>query len=149
GVFIVDLDAEAAPTTVNNFVTLARYHYYEGVAFHRIIPGFMVQGGDAVGPLPGTGGPGYQFDDELQGGEGPFYEVGSIAMANSGGNTNGSQFFVVTGDAGVGLPDQYNRFGSVTTGLDVVLGIEAAGSPDRSGQPLEEVVIESVTIIES
>lgn len=149
GVFIIDLDAEAAPATVNNFVTLARYNYYDGVAFHRVMPGFVVQGGDAVGPNPGSGGPGYRFEDELQGGEGPFYEIGSVAMANSGPNTNGSQFFVVTGDNGAALPDLYNRFGSVSTGFDVVEAIEAIGSPDGSGQPLEEVIIESVTIIES
>ncbi len=149
GSFTIELDTEIAPLTVNNFVTLARYHYYDGVAFHRIIPGFVVQGGDAVGDPPGTGNPGYEFADELPTGEAPFYEVGSLAMANSGANSNGSQFFIVTGEQGAALPNQYSRFGIVTEGLDVVLAIEASGSPNGSGQPTEEVVIESITITES
>src|SRR5688572_30015088 len=100
GSFTVALDAKKAPKTVNNFVFLARNKYYDGIIFHRILPGFVVQGGDPQGT--GTGGPGYTFADELPA-EGE-YKIGSLAMANSGPNTNGSQFFVITGDEGVKLP---------------------------------------------
>ncbi|HEV2811066.1 MAG TPA: peptidylprolyl isomerase, partial [Acidimicrobiales bacterium] len=107
GSFRITLDPGRAPRTVNNFVVLARYHFYEGIAFHRIIPGFVVQAGDPMGN--GRGGPGYTVPDELPGpGE---YEAGSVAMANSGPDTNGSQFFVVTGPAGVSLPPSYSLFG--------------------------------------
>jgi cyclophilin family peptidyl-prolyl cis-trans isomerase len=147
GSFTITFDPQAAPLTVNNFVVLSRYHYYDGVAFHRIIPGFVVQGGDATGDPPGSGGPGYEFADELPAGAGPFYEVGSVAMANSGANTNGSQFFVVTGDQGASLPASYSRFGTVTEGMDVVLGIEAIGAAD--GTPSQVVTITGVTITES
>jgi cyclophilin family peptidyl-prolyl cis-trans isomerase len=144
GTMTILLDALAAPRTVNNFVVLARYHYYDGVAFHRIIPGFMLQGGDPEGS--GRGGPGYRFDDELP--KPGRYEVGSLAMANAGPNTNGSQFFIVSGPSGVGLPPQYSLFGKVVAGLDVVSAIDALGSPG-AGKPKEPVVIESVTITES
>ncbi|MFW2380835.1 MAG: peptidylprolyl isomerase, partial [Acidimicrobiales bacterium] len=150
GSYTVELNAEEAPNTVNNFVVLARYHYYDGAPFHRIIPDFVVQGGDPVGPTPGIGNPGYQFDDELPSAlpdSDNYYESGSVAMANSGVNTNGSQFFVVTGANGEGLPPQYSRFGLVTEGMDVVMDIEAAGSP--GGAPTEEIIINSVTITES
>ncbi len=146
GSFTIELDAAAAPKTVNNFVVLARYHYYDGVPFHRIIPGFVIQGGDAVGEPPGTGDPGYSFDDELPA-EGE-YEIGSVAMANSGPNTNGSQFFVITGEQGVALPASYSLFGKVTAGLDTVQAIEAVPT-DGGDSPTEAVVIESVTITES
>ena len=150
GTYTIELDAAAAPNTVNNFVVLSRYHYYDGVAFHRIVPGFVVQGGDAVGPSPGVGNPGYRFDDEL-----PIpdpetelaYQNGSVAMANSGVNTNGSQFFVVTGENGENLPPLYSKFGQVTAGMDVVMDIESVGT--AGGAPTEEVVIESITITES
>lgn len=144
GEFTIELDAARAPATVNSFVFLSRYRYYEGVSFHRIIPGFVIQGGDAVGDPPGTGGPGYAFPDELpQEGE---YEIGSVAMANSGPNTNGSQFFVVTGESGAALPPDYNLFGTVTAGLDVVSDIESVGT--ASGAPSEDIVINTVTITE-
>ncbi|MGH1504445.1 MAG: peptidylprolyl isomerase [Acidimicrobiales bacterium] len=142
GDFTIELDASKAPATVNNFVFLARHHYYDGVTFHRIIPGFVVQGGDAVGNPLGTGNPGYQFPDELPA-EGE-YEIGSVAMANSGPDTNGSQFFVVTGDSGMQLPPQYSLFGTVTEGLDVVMAIEATGT--AGGEPSSDTIIESVTI---
>ncbi len=142
GDFTIELDPARAPLTVNNFVFLARHHYYDGVTFHRIIPGFVVQGGDAVGDPLGTGNPGYQFADELPA-EGE-YEIGSVAMANSGPDTNGSQFFVVTGESGVQLPPQYSLFGTVTEGLDVVTAIEETGTP--GGTPSTETIIESVTI---
>ena len=142
GTMVIALDPAAAPKTVNNFVFLARWHYYDGIIFHRIIPGFVLQGGDPTGT--GTGGPGYRFDDELpQAGR---YKLGSLAMANAGPDTNGSQFFVISGPDGVRLPPSYSLFGEVVTGLDVVEKIDAIGS--RSGTPKERVVIESVTIEE-
>lgn len=146
GAFTMALDAERAPETVNNFVVLARYHFYDDVAFHRIIPDFVIQGGDAVGAPLGTGDPGYSIDDELPA-EGE-YEVGSVAMANSGPNTSGSQFFVVTGPDGASLPPSYSLFGSVTDGFDVVEAIEALPT-DPGDAPTEKIVISSVTITES
>src|ERR1044071_2489127 len=103
GQIVIALDALNAPKTVNNFVFLAAQHYYDGVIFHRIIKGFMCQGGDPTGT--GRGGPGYRFADELP--RPGRYEIGSVAMANAGPHTNGSQFFIVSGQSGVGLPPQY------------------------------------------
>lgn len=144
GAITIELDAEAAPNTVNNFVTLSRYGFYEGVTFHRIIEGFMAQGGDPTGT--GRGGPGYQFDDELpQAGE---YQIGSVAMANAGPNTNGSQFFLVSGDSGVGLPPQFSLFGQITEGLDVLERLQSVPT-DSGDRPVEDVVIDAVTIIEN
>jgi cyclophilin family peptidyl-prolyl cis-trans isomerase len=149
GTFTVALDAKQAPQTVNNFVVLARYHYYDGISFHRIIPGFVVQGGDPTGT--GQGNPGYKFADELP--KPGQYKIGSLAMANSGPNTNGSQFFIITGDQGVSLPPQYSLFGQVTQGMDVVKEIESAGSPaaagDQAGKPTAVVTMQSVTITET
>jgi peptidylprolyl isomerase len=142
GTMVIELDPLAAPKTVNSFVFLARYHYYDGVVFHRIIPGFVLQGGDPTGT--GTGGPGYKFADELP--APGRYQVGSLAMANAGPNTNGSQFFIISGSDGVRLPPQYALFGAVVSGGDVVTKIDALGT--RSGKPTEDVVIESVTIAE-
>ncbi len=143
GTLEIALDPLGAPVTVNNFVFLARWHYFDGVVFHRVIPGFVLQGGDPTGT--GTGGPGYRFADELP--KPGRYELGSLAMANAGPNTNGSQFFVISGPDGVRLPPLYSLFGKVVAGLDVVAAIDAVGT--RSGQPTERVVIESVTIDES
>jgi peptidylprolyl isomerase len=143
GTMTLSLDPVAAPTTVNNFVVLARYHYFDGVVFHRIIPGFVLQGGDPEGT--GRGGPGYRFADELP--RAGRYELGSLAMANAGPNTNGSQFFVISGPDGMRLPPQYSLFGKVVAGLDVVAAIDALGT--RSGSPREKVVIESVSVSES
>jgi cyclophilin family peptidyl-prolyl cis-trans isomerase len=143
GTMTLSLDPVAAPTTVNNFVVLARYHYFDGVVFHRIIPGFVLQGGDPEGT--GRGGPGYRFADDLP--RAGRYELGSLAMANAGPNTNGSQFFVISGPDGMRLPPQYSLFGKVVAGLDVVAAIDALGT--RSGSPREKVVIESVSISES
>ena len=137
------LDAAAAPVTVNSFVFLARWHYYDGIVFHRVIPGFVLQGGDPTGT--GAGGPGYRFDDELP--KPGRYELGSLAMANAGPNTNGSQFFVISGPDGMRLPPLYALFGKVVKGLDVVQAINDIGT--ASGRPNEQVVIESVTIHES
>lgn len=151
GDMTIELDPAAAPETVNNFVVLARYGYYQDVPFHRIIPEFVIQGGDAVGggdpddPTLGAGNPGYAVPDELPA-EGA-YEVGSLAMANSGPNTNGSQFFIITGDNGMGLPPLYSLFGQVTEGLDVVAALNTRGTPG-AGVPTEVVTIRSVTIIE-
>ena len=140
------LDATNAPVTVNNFVVLSRYRYYDGVAFHRIVPGFMIQGGDAVGPQPGAGGPGYTIPDELPTAEGS-YPPGTLAMANSGANSGGSQFFIMaTGSSS--LANDYAVFGHVTAGQDVVDAINALGDPTTE-QPTEEILVESVTITEA
>jgi cyclophilin family peptidyl-prolyl cis-trans isomerase len=146
GLLVVDLDVRSATKTVNNFVVLARYKYYEGIAFHRIIPGFVIQGGDPL--QTGTGGPGYKFEDELP--KAGAYKVGSLAMANSGANTNGSQFFIVSGPAGASLGPQYSLFGQVTQGLEVVKAIEETGiEGTQDGRPSEVVKILSITIKET
>jgi cyclophilin family peptidyl-prolyl cis-trans isomerase len=141
GEITIELDQEKAPITVNNFVFLARNQYFSDTTCHRIIPGFVVQCGDPT--ATGGGDPGYKFADELPAaGE---YQIGSIAMANSGPDTNGSQFFIITGDQGAALPPQYTLFGQVATGFDeTVVEMEAAGTP--SGSPSEPVEIQSVVI---
>jgi cyclophilin family peptidyl-prolyl cis-trans isomerase len=144
GTLTIALDAATAPLTVNNFVVLARYHYYDGVIFHRIINGFVCQGGDPTGT--GRGGPGYRFADELP--KPGRYEIGSLAMANAGPNTNGSQFFLISGPNGAGLPPQYSLFGKVVNGLDVVDAMQRVDT-DRNDRPLTDVTINSVTIAES
>lgn len=143
GTMEIVLDAVKAPLTVNSFVYLARFHYYDGVILHRIIPGFVLQGGDPTGS--GSGGPGYKFRDELP--APGAYRLGSFAMANAGPNTNGSQFFIISGAHGEALPPLYSLFGQVTEGLEVVAAIDKLGS--QSGRPSETVTIESVTITES
>ncbi len=143
GTMTIALDPIGAPRTVNNFVVLARYHYYDGIVFHRIIPGFVLQGGDPEGT--GRGGPGYRFADELP--RPGRYELGSVAMANAGPDTNGSQFFIISGPQGAALPPQYSLFGKVVGGLDVVAAIDAGGT--GPGKPKERVTIESVTITEA
>ncbi len=144
GTMTIALDAASAPTTVNSFVFLSRYHYYDGIIFHRIIKGFVCQGGDPTGT--GTGGPGYRFADELP--KAGRYEIGSLAMANAGPNTNGSQFFLISGKQGVGLPPQYALFGKIVKGLDVLEAMQSVDT-DRGDRPKADVVIESVTITES
>ena len=141
GEIVIALDAVTAPRTVNNFVFLALHHYYDGVIFHRIINGFVCQGGDPDGT--GRGGPGYRFGDELP--KPGRYQIGSVAMANAGPNTNGSQFFIVSGQSGVQLPPQYSLFGQVVRGLDVVDVMQkvAVGPGDR---PVSDVTIRSVAI---
>ncbi|MDA8149308.1 MAG: peptidylprolyl isomerase [Actinomycetota bacterium] len=126
GTFVITLDPTEAPKTVNNFVFLAQHQFYNCVIFHRVIPGFMDQTGDPTGT--GTGGPGYKFADELPPKATPQYPIGSVAMANSGPNTNGSQFFIVTGPQGESLPPSYSLFGTVTSGMSVVQKINADGS---------------------
>jgi cyclophilin family peptidyl-prolyl cis-trans isomerase len=147
GSFTVELYPDKAPITVNNFVVLARYGYFDNTICHRAIPQFVVQCGDPT--ATGTGGPGYRFADELP--EAGEYEVGSLAMANSGPDTNGSQFFVITGDNGAALPPNYSLFGKVIDGLDTtVAAMDALGNPASNGvPPLGEIRIESVRISQS
>ena len=141
GDLTVQFDPVKAPGTVNNFVSLALNKYFDGITCHRIIPGFVVQCGDPT--ASGSGGPGYKFADELpKAGE---YKLGSLAMANSGPNTNGSQFFIISGQQGIDLPPSYSLFGQVTAGADTTLkALDATGS--ASGAPTEAVLIQSVTI---
>jgi peptidyl-prolyl cis-trans isomerase B (cyclophilin B) len=118
GNIVMELDPELAPNTVNNFVSLAKEKYYDGIIFHRVVPEFVIQGGDPTGT--GTGGPGYKFADEPVKGE---YVDGSVAMANAGPDTNGSQFFICIDDCTRKLTPNYNLFGIVTEGLDVAKSI--------------------------
>jgi peptidyl-prolyl cis-trans isomerase B (cyclophilin B) len=140
GAIALELFDEDAPKTVDNFLKLARDGFYDGVVFHRVIPDFMIQGGDPTGT--GTGGPGYQFEDEFN-----QHKVvrGALAMANAGPNTNGSQFFIVTTEAASWLDGKHTVFGRVTDGMDVVdtiSGLEA----DARDRPREDVVIERVDL---
>jgi cyclophilin family peptidyl-prolyl cis-trans isomerase len=131
GTITMRLDPSRAPKTVNNFVSLARDGYYDGLTFHRVVPEFVVQGGCPQGS--GTGGPGYRFEDEPVKGE---YELGAVAMANSGPNTNGSQFFICIDDCRQKLTPSYNLFGDVTEGIDVAQSV-AVGDVMRSVQITE------------
>ena len=130
GVMVMDLDPKLAPNTVNNFVALARQGYYDGLTFHRVVPDFVIQGGCPEGS--GRGGPGYKFADEPVQGE---YTLGAVAMANSGKNTNGSQFFVCIDDCSRKLTKDYNLFGYVVDGMDVALATQV-------GDVMRTVVIE-------
>src|ERR1700756_5379666 len=136
----VELFDEDAPKTVENFRSLAGQGFYDGVIFHRVIPDFMIQGGDPTGT--GTGGPGYTFEDEFN--DRPVAR-GALAMANAGPNTNGSQFFIVTADACPWLDGKHTVFGRVTNGMDVVDAISQVetGAADR---PVADVVIERVDL---
>jgi cyclophilin family peptidyl-prolyl cis-trans isomerase len=137
GVELYDTDA---PKTVENFVKLARDGFYDGVIFHRVIPDFMIQGGDPTGT--GMGGPGYQFEDEPnQHG----VERGVLAMANAGPNTNGSQFFIVTAQSCPWLNGLHTVFGKVASGMDVVDEIGAVAT-DHQDRPLDEIRIESISL---
>ncbi|MEE4274555.1 MAG: peptidylprolyl isomerase [Thermoleophilia bacterium] len=142
GDIVIELHAEKAPQTVNNFVFLAREGFYDGVTFHRVIPGFMAQGGDPTGS--GRGGPGYRFEDEFHADlrhDGP----GVLSMANAGPGTNGSQFFITHGPT-PHLDDRHTVFGRVVEGMDVVLDI-----PERDPMKAREpgLAMNSVTIVES
>jgi cyclophilin family peptidyl-prolyl cis-trans isomerase len=141
GTLVAEFYPEDAPKTVNNFLFLAKEGYYDGIIFHRVISGFMIQGGDPTGS--GSGGPGYKFDDEPVS---KSYTRGTLAMANSGPNTNGSQFFIMHAD--YGLPPSYTIFGKLTSGEEVVDAIAAAekGAGDR---PTEPVTIDSIAVTES
>jgi cyclophilin family peptidyl-prolyl cis-trans isomerase len=149
GDIVIRLDPKRAPRTVNNFVFLAREGFYDGLTFHRVVRGFVIQGGDPAGD--GSGGPGYTFADELPT---DGYPTGAVAMANAGPGTNGSQFFIVTGDASF-LPNSYSKFGRVVEGLDVARTIEGFADPaadpgDPSSQdPASPIWIYRVTITES
>jgi peptidyl-prolyl cis-trans isomerase B (cyclophilin B) len=118
GPIVMELDPQLAPTTVNNFVGLARQGYYNGLTFHRVVPEFVVQGGCPEGT--GRGGPGYKFEDEPVQGE---YTLGAVAMANAGPDSNGSQFFVCIDDCTSKLAKSYSLFGYVTEGMDVAKGV--------------------------
>jgi cyclophilin family peptidyl-prolyl cis-trans isomerase len=143
----VVLNAQDTPVAVNAFVFLARHQFYDGLTFHRIVPGFIVQGGDPQGN--GSGGPGFSFADELPAVGG--YPLGSVAMANSGPGTNGSQFFIVSGDLGLQLPPSFTLFGRVNKGVDAVKAIDALGkAPTDTGvefPPSEVVTIEKIRIV--
>ena len=134
----VELYPNEAPKTVDNFVKLARDGFYDGLIFHRAIPDFMIQGGDPTGT--GRGGPGYQFEDELNEHK---VDRGALAMANAGPNTNGSQFFIVTADACPWLDGKHTVFGRVTDGMEVV---DTISNVETSGgdRPRTDVVIERV-----
>ena len=138
----LELFDEDAPKTVENFRKLSNDGFYDGLIFHRVIPDFMIQGGCPQGT--GTGGPGYTFEDEFNQHK---IERGALAMANSGPNTNGSQFFIVTTDAAPWLDGKHTVFGQVTEGMDVVDQIE--GKPtDARDKPTDDVRIDSLTITE-
>jgi cyclophilin family peptidyl-prolyl cis-trans isomerase len=143
GDIVVDIFTEGAPKAANNFLDLARKGFYEGVIFHRVVPGFVIQGGDPTGT--GRGDAGYKFDDEPFKGD---YYRGTLAMANAGPNTNGSQFFICLADLSGGkLPKNYTIFGQVTKGMDVVDAI-AAGRTGAQDRPVEPVKIQKVTVEE-
>jgi peptidyl-prolyl cis-trans isomerase B (cyclophilin B) len=140
GTIAIELFDDDAPKTVENFKKLARDGFYDGVIFHRIIPDFMIQGGDPTGT--GSGGPGYTFEDEFNDHK---VERGALAMANAGPNTNGSQFFIVTADSCPWLDGKHTVFGRVTDGMDTVNAISdvATGSNDK---PRDDVTIERVEL---
>jgi peptidyl-prolyl cis-trans isomerase B (cyclophilin B) len=140
GVIAIELHDDDAPKTVENFLKLARDGFYDGVIFHRVIPDFMIQGGDPTGT--GSGGPGYQFEDEFNDQK---VVRGALAMANAGPNTNGSQFFIVTTEATPWLDGKHTVFGRVTDGMDVVDAISALETDSRD-RPVQDVVIERVDI---
>lgn len=147
GPIVIALDAAAAPRTVNSFVFLAREGFFDGLTFHRVVTGFVIQGGDPEGS--GAGGPGYELPDELPT---DGYAVGDVAMANAGPDTSGSQFFIGTGEGVAQLPNAYTKFGRVVKGLDVAKTIEGFADPnadpgDPSAQtPTSPIYIYKVTI---
>ena len=130
GTIVMELDPSLAPSTVNNFVALARQGFYDGLTFHRVVPDFVIQGGCPDGT--GAGGPGYRFRDEPVQGE---YTLGAVAMANAGPHTNGSQFFITIADCSRKLDKAYNLFGHVTSGMEVALDTQV-------GDVMESVAIE-------
>jgi cyclophilin family peptidyl-prolyl cis-trans isomerase len=140
GDIVIEVEADLGPLAAGNFVALAECGYYDGIVFHRILPGFVIQGGDPTGT--GSGGPGYEFPND------PVdipYERGVVAMANAGRDTNGSQFFIVLGDAG--LPPDYSVFGRVTSGMEVADEISTGPSTGgQAGQALEPVTMNRVTV---
>ncbi len=145
GAIVLELFAADSPRTVNSFVFLAREGFYDGLTFHRVVPGFVIQGGDPEGT--GVGGPGYRFEDELDLAEDRGYPMGTLAMANSGPDTNGSQFFIALETADQQLEPLYSVFGEVVDGIGAVGRIGAVPTAGRD-QPLQQIYIESVTIEE-
>lgn len=141
GLMVLELDPSLAPNTVNNFVFLAQHHFYDGITFHRVVPGFVIQTGDPTGT--GTGGPGYQFNDEPVKGD---YTPGCVAMANGGPNTNGSQFFICTGNDSALIAKQYNLFGHVVLGMNVAYNIHGPGD-DPASKSIAPDHITHVTLI--
>jgi peptidylprolyl isomerase len=135
GLIVVELDPKLAPITVNNFVFLAEHHFYDGDIFHRVVPGFIIQSGDPTGT--GTGGPGYKFNDEPVLGN---YTEGCLAMANSGPNTNGSQFFICTANDTAKLAKSYNLFGHVVLGMNVATKIQGPGDTPQSKSIKPDVI---------
>jgi len=148
GEIVMELYPDKAPKTVENFIKLSKKGFYDGVLFHRVVPGFVIQGGDPLTKEPskkkmwGTGGPSYTFKDEPVRGD---YVRGAVAMANSGPDTNGSQFFVCVKDLTGRLQKNYNLFGQVTKGMDVVDKIVSAAR-DANDCPLKDVVMKKVTV---
>jgi len=148
GDIVVEFFADDSPKTVNNFLNLAQNGFYDGIKFHRVIKDFMIQGGDPLtkgesGPgMWGTGGPGYKFEDEFN--SHPLVR-GSLAMANAGPGTNGSQFFIVTAESTPYLDGKHTNFGGVVSGMNVVESIENAGT-DMMDRPTEHIVIESIIL---
>ena len=140
GAIELELYPDDAPKTVENFTKLARDGFYDGVIFHRVIPDFMIQGGDPTGT--GSGGPGYTFEDEFNDHK---VERGALAMANAGPNTNGSQFFIVTTESASWLDGKHTVFGRVTEGMDVADTISEVPR-DARDKPRDDVVIESVSV---
>jgi peptidyl-prolyl cis-trans isomerase B (cyclophilin B) len=140
GTIELELFTDDAPETVANFAKLAGQGFYDGLVFHRVIPDFMIQGGCPQGT--GTGGPGYTFEDEIN-----HHKIvrGTLAMANAGPNTNGSQFFIVTAEATPWLDGKHTAFGRVTSGMDVVDEIQSAQT-DARDRPVEDVRMEKVTV---
>jgi len=148
GSFTVEFFGDDSPATVNNFIKLAKDGFYDGTKFHRVIKDFMIQGGDPLSKDDsmksrwGTGGPGYQFEDEINNHK---LVQGSLAMANSGPNTNGSQFFIVTADATSWLDGHHTNFGKVIDGMDIVMKIQEIET-DGNDRPLKDVAIISIDL---
>jgi len=140
GAIAIELFDDDAPKTVENFKKLAADGFYDGVIFHRVIPDFMIQGGDPTGT--GTGGPGYTFEDEFNDHK---VERGALAMANAGPNTNGSQFFIVTTGAAPWLDGKHTVFGRVTSSMDAVDSIEGTET-DAADKPRADAVIERIDL---
>ena len=145
GPFTIQLDPKTAPKAVNSFVYLADQHFFDCIVFHRVIPGFMDQTGDPTGS--GSGGPGYTFADELPKTASPQYPNYSVAMANSGPNTNGSQFFIVDGTQGQTLAPNYTLFGKVTSGQSVVDKINADGNATASANGVPPAVLHRIVSV--
>jgi cyclophilin family peptidyl-prolyl cis-trans isomerase len=145
GTFVIDLDEEHAPETVNNFVFLARYHFYDGIPFHRVRPGFVIQGGNPPGE--GVIGPGYMFADENVPKPPDVYQIGQALMAQERANTNGSQFLIVSGIQGTQLPLAFPLFGKVTDGMDVIAKIDADGGEDFTPKVPHTII--KMSILES